>query len=408
LTLSVCCLTGDPGPRVAALLGRLRGVADEIVVAADSRVDGNHLAAYASVADRLVRFEYAYSERHLAWLHAQCRGDWILRIDGDEVPSPHLVAELPDLLAQRDVHQYLLPRRWLFPDAEHWLDERPWWPDYQVRLVRNDGQLRFPGLHHTSAVPVRPARYLEAPLLHLDLLITSLDRRETKAERYDRDLAPDREAPGGGSLSARFYVPERWARREPVPLDEVERSAARAVLETPWPPPARVEARPVVGLEESDRLWGSRPLSEDAYRARVAPAETDLRIIAGREDALHFRVENLGHERWPWDTGAGLPLSASYRWRNPSGALLTPDGLRTPFPGWVEPGDAVVVPLNVLAPERPGPYRLEVDLVHEHVRWFGCTTEVWVEVVPAAPSVRMRRSLRSASSRSRGSARPPA
>ena len=33
MTLSVCCLTSDPGARVAAILHQLRPVADEIIVA---------------------------------------------------------------------------------------------------------------------------------------------------------------------------------------------------------------------------------------------------------------------------------------------------------------------------------------------------------------------------------------
>src|SRR4051794_35693736 len=48
-------MTADPGGRVAALLRQLRPVADEIVVAADARVEPADLGAYASVADRLLR-----------------------------------------------------------------------------------------------------------------------------------------------------------------------------------------------------------------------------------------------------------------------------------------------------------------------------------------------------------------
>jgi hypothetical protein len=37
MTLSVCCVTNDPGARVAAILSQLRPVAQEIVLAVDSR-----------------------------------------------------------------------------------------------------------------------------------------------------------------------------------------------------------------------------------------------------------------------------------------------------------------------------------------------------------------------------------
>ena len=120
MTLSVCCLTSDPGARVAAILRQLRPVSDEIVVAVDSRLDPHRLGRYAEVADRLLRYEFVDSAEQAAFpgSPSQCTGDWILRIDGDEVVSPTLIERLPELTSARDVFQYWLPCRWLFPDAE--------------------------------------------------------------------------------------------------------------------------------------------------------------------------------------------------------------------------------------------------------------------------------------------------
>jgi hypothetical protein len=381
VTLSVCCLTADPGPRVAAALRGLRPVADEIVVAADARADGDRLAAYASVADRVLRVEFAYTERHLAWLHAQCRGDWILRIDGDEVASPRLVELLPRLLTER-VHQYLLPRRWLFPDAGHWLNELPWWPDYQVRLVRNDGLLRFPGLDHTSAVPVRPARYLEEPLYHFALLGSSQEERRGKAAWYE-SRRPGLKAHGGGALNERFYLPELHARRTPVPVEEGDRAAIDEAVGGPLGgPKAQVDpdGLPVVPLAESDRFWAGRPLGAEAYRAEIDQIEPEYRMAVGERRALHFRIANRGNERWPWDSGIGPRINASYHWLRGDGTPAVDEGLRTAFPCDIAPGETVIVPLDVLAPDAPGDYLLEVDLVHEDVRWFDCGTRVHVPV----------------------------
>ena len=127
MTLSVCCLTSDPGARVAALLRQLRPVSEEIVVAVDSRLDPHRLGRYAEVADRLLRYEFADSaEQAIPWITTQCTGDWILRVDGDEVVSPTLIERLPELTTARDVFQYWLPCRWLFPDAGHYLAQPPW------------------------------------------------------------------------------------------------------------------------------------------------------------------------------------------------------------------------------------------------------------------------------------------
>jgi hypothetical protein len=380
--LSVCCLTADPGPQVATLLAPLREVADEVVVAADARVPEEDLSAYASLSDRLLRFDYRQSEAHLAWLHAQCEGDWILRIDGDEVASPALIEQLPRMIARRDVHQYMLPRRWLYPDGAHWLDELPWWPDFQVRLVRNDGQLRFSGRDHTSAEPVHPLAYAEAPLLHLDLLLTAAEQRERKALAYDR-TAGDLAAPGGGTLAHRFYLPERHARRAPVPLGDAERDAALAVLE----PPA-VRFVPVHAPEVEPAPEGG----EGTLSARIEPFESHYAMAAGERRPLFFTFANQGGATWPWDPEAGLPLKASYRWRHPNGQLLVHSGLRSSFPADIPPGSSALVAVWVQAPARPGRYRLEVDGVHEQVRWFGRPAEVWVEV-SGSPSARDRRRI---------------
>ena len=88
-------------PRVAALLGLLRPVVTELVVALDDRADEETERAAAGIADDVVRFTYREPvDRPLRWLHSRCRGDWILTLDDDEIPhrSPRLLAHqnLPD------------------------------------------------------------------------------------------------------------------------------------------------------------------------------------------------------------------------------------------------------------------------------------------------------------------------
>src|SRR5436305_1503624 len=86
-----------PRPRL------LRPVADWIVIGVDTRADADSVRDYATVADRVLPVRFEYLERHLAWLHEQCTGDWVLRLDTDEVPSAALLAALPALTARTDV-----------------------------------------------------------------------------------------------------------------------------------------------------------------------------------------------------------------------------------------------------------------------------------------------------------------
>ena len=384
MSLSVCCLTGDPGPRVAAVLEPFRAVADEIVVAADVRADRERLEQYAAVADRVLRVEFSYFERHLAWLHAQCTGDWVFRIDADEVASPALVECLPELVADRRLQQVWFPRRWLHPDAEHWLEEVPWWPDYQNRLVRNDGTLRFSGAVHTSAAPTRPAHYAEAPLYHLACVLADVAARRSKAIRYEVSR-PRLQAPGGGSANRRMYLPELYARWPGSAVPEADAEALRAVLAAEAAPTRPLGDVPVVSLAESDRHWAGRTVGAGAYVAGIEPVEAEPRLGVGEVGEIHVRVTNRGTETWPWDTEAGPPIRCAYRWLHANGTVLVAEGHRTSFSRDVAPGETVVVPLLVEAPAAPGVYLLEIDLLHEGVRWFGAGRRLSVDVAEPRP-----------------------
>ena len=50
------------------------------------------------------------------------------------------------------------------------------------------------------------------------------------------------------------------------------------------------------------------------------------------------------------------------------------------FPRVVNPGERILAPLHVDALAAAGDYVLEVDIVHEHVRWFDCACRVPVRV----------------------------
>ena len=379
MTLSVCCLTADPGPQVRELLAQVRPVADEIVVAADRRVPDKWLAEYAAVADRLERLDVHVLERHIAWLHARCEGDWILRLDGDEVVSTALLEQLPDLVRARDVVHYAIPRRWLYPDEDHWLEELPWWPDYQLRLVRNDGLLRFPGLLHTGPVPVRPARYLDAPIYHLALLARARSARPAATLRHEV-LEAEQQAPGGGSIGETYYRPEEHSTRPPAPVPDVDGAAIAGHLGArPKASATRLQAREVP-RDEPEGKWAGRQVCRSAYRALIQPFEPSYRMSPREERQLFFRVTNRGTERWHWDPELQPQIRAAYRWRQPDRGAFVGEGGRTAFPCEVAPGDRVILPLHVRAPDRTGRYLLEVDLIHEQVRWFGEALRVPVEV----------------------------
>jgi hypothetical protein len=381
MSLSVCLITADPAARVAAILEPLRAHAEEIVIAADSRVDEDTLAGYAALADRLFKIEFCQAERHLAWLFAQCRGDWILRLDGDEVPSRAFLRRLPEMLVSRDAQQFWVPNAWLFPDADRYLAGAPWSADFTNRLARNDGTLRVRGVQHLHAEPVMPCEYLEEPFYHLDLLTSGLRERYDKAVRYEV-ARPRLLAAGGGRINEAFYLPELRPALEFQQVPEEDRATiARALAAEPLQASKTpAENVPFVSLEEMDRLWEGRAVSESAYRASIEPREPTSSLAPSEQRHVFFAVSNEGTERWPERLDADPPIRLSYRWLHTDGSIHTEEGPRSPFSRVVNPGERILTPLHVDSPPDPGDYLLEVDLVHEHVRWFDCSCRVPIRV----------------------------
>lgn len=378
---------------MAAVLEPLRGIADEIVIAADARVGPDRLAGYAGVADRVLRIRFDFLERHLAWLHAQCAGDWVLRLDDDEVVSPGLLAALPGMLAATDVLQYRIPRRWLHPDPGHWLAEEPWDPDLQTRLVRTGAWLRFPGLLHTSVQHTLPARVVEEPIYHLAHLIDDVAERRARAVRYEV-LRPGLEAPGGGPLNPVYYVPEDWASRPQADVPQGDLPAIAAALagrEVPGPAPSAA----VVPTAENDLHWAGAPLAPSDRAGSLAAVREHPRLYPGEAGEVLVRVTNLGSVAWPWGLDQPPLVRPAHRWLDAGGAPVGADHPREPLPCDVAPGASEIVPLHVRAPGAPGEYLLEVDMVHEGVAWFGCAIRIPVTVAargePAAAPVAVPR-----------------
>lgn len=107
---------------------------------------------------------------------------------------------------------------------------------------------------------------------------------------------------------------------------------------------------------------------ESWYRARIdAPAE--LEIPAGHARAVRLALANTG--RVAWDSQAAPPILLSYHWRPAEGqGFVRFEGDRTAFASPVAPGSTVTLDARLRAPEQPGRYRLEWDLVQEGRLWF--------------------------------------
>jgi hypothetical protein len=85
---------------------------------------------------------------------------------------------------------------------------------------------------------------------------------------------------------------------------------------------------------------------------------------AGARGRVRAEVENAGSATWRED------VACSYHWLDALGNPIVWDGLRTPLPQAVAPGERIALEAGVRAPMPPGRYRFALDLVAEHRAWF--------------------------------------
>lgn len=379
-TVSLCMMTPGPPERVRALLELCRDAVDEIVLVVDASSDLGTLDACAELADRRFTVDCSSVVVALGWMLLECRGDWVLRLDDDEVPSAELLAGLPELVADRFPTNIAVKRRWLYRDRRSYIVTSPWEPDYQVRLLRNvPGIWSFPGVIHSGLEVLGERRLAAASIYHADLLLETAERRRAKRDRFVR------ERPGlttDGFPVNDVYVPEdQDVRTAPVP----EREAAlveRVLAALPQPPGARGRGPAPRHVERSEleRPAAVRAVLPGAYRAALRFARALPTLVVGETRHFELLAENRGEEWWP---AGDLPprIRLGSRWLDPDSGAPTAAEDRVLFTETVRPGQTTRVMFRAVAPAQPGRHVLEVDLVHEDVRWFGCATRVEVDVV---------------------------
>ena len=105
---------------------------------------------------------------------------------------------------------------------------------------------------------------------------------------------------------------------------------------------------------------------------------------AGARTSARILLRNGGRATWRSQGADGLQLS--YHWLDPRGNAVVWDGVRTPFPRPVAPGDTVELRVELTAPRPPGRYVLRFDLVEEHRFWLSevgvATLDLELDVAP--------------------------
>jgi glycosyltransferase involved in cell wall biosynthesis len=98
LPFSIFVITRNEEARIGRTLGALRGLTDDIVVVDSGSSDQTVAIAEAHGARVMYRAWEGYGQQK-RFAESQCRHDWLLNVDADEVVTAELASELRALLA---------------------------------------------------------------------------------------------------------------------------------------------------------------------------------------------------------------------------------------------------------------------------------------------------------------------
>ena len=117
---------------------------------------------------------------------------------------------------------------------------------------------------------------------------------------------------------------------------------------------------------------GPKRLPEAGFQVEFQSHKVASEMISGKTVAADITFKNISPVTWPSkpDNNNRNAVNLSYHWLNRKGETLVLDGLRTPLPRDLKPGESINLKAAIQAPAKPGRYILEVTLVQEGEAWF--------------------------------------
>jgi glycosyltransferase involved in cell wall biosynthesis len=190
LPLSIFIIAQDEADRIGDAIRAVRDLTDDLVVVDSGSTDGTQEVAEALGA-RVVHHPWPGYGPQKRFAEDQCRHDWLLNLDADEVVPPELAASIRALFAAGEplLPAYRIGIVEIFPGEAR---PHPWaytlWP---VRLYRRDKGRYSPALVHDRvelSSGVRPGRL--AGVVH-HFSVRSLGDQLDKLNRYSDQQAHD-------------------------------------------------------------------------------------------------------------------------------------------------------------------------------------------------------------------------
>ena len=193
--LSVCIMSMNAEDRIAPVVKHALTFADEVVIGVDSKTtDNTLLVAQQAGAHKvfIIQNQALTCNGALEELTKVCTGDWVLRLDDDEYMEPEFLQIKDRLIYQEEITHYKFPRLHIsHVKPLKWINDGYLYPDYQMRLFKNDlALLDFPAPvgHASIGCSGRRGKVHGVNIIHLNMAINSREKREAKLEKYIKRL----------------------------------------------------------------------------------------------------------------------------------------------------------------------------------------------------------------------------
>lgn len=333
--------THDLPPESLPWMEEAREIFDELVIFIDAkRMAPGAVESAEKVASRVYHHDaetwYEWDLRSMARV---CESDWVFIVERDEQLSPEWrQPEWRQILESTDFTHFWIPRRWTVPGGRYICDP-PWWPDFQLRLFRNNEEgTTFPTrLHDRIQVPGPGGALQTLAMYHHVLSLFSRPERERRVRLYEQM----RPAESGGH----YYLYEKYRPSEaPIP-DSKSLNLDQEVI--------RMDALP----------------REDISGISIKLMAVVNEVTVSEMFWLDVEVTNATNV--PLYSCPPFPVHLSYHWIHPATQqMIVFDGERSGvFP--CAPANAITPwKMVVLAPNEPGEYILQMTVVQDGIQWF--------------------------------------
>jgi len=223
LEMQISCyiLTLNSARLLREVLSSLRGIVDDLLVVDSGSTDGTQDIA-AEFGARVIYRAFDDFTTQRTFAVSQCRHDWVLAIDSDEVVSSELHARLHQIKASHEPAKkdapdaYAVRREWFVLGCKVHCFYPSHCPDFPVRLFRRDRATYLAGRQvHETIRGFTKALRIDEPLLHYSC--DSIEEMYGKMGLYTtlaaKDLLAKRGSPGPAEavlmpwiVSLKWYV----------------------------------------------------------------------------------------------------------------------------------------------------------------------------------------------------------